>query len=604
MKEISQILGYLRSYKWPMTLSILSNILMAVFVVVSIPTIIPFFQILFDRIPASTLEPQAFSFSNIEAYAKYTFAHLIETRGRPGALTLVCIALVVLFFLKNFFRYMAMFFMAIVRNGIVADMRQLLFDKYIDLPLAFFSGEKKGDLISRITTDVQEIEFSVLGMLQAVFREPIVIIGSIAFMVYISPQLTLFVGVLIIFTILVIGGISRTLKRKSLAAQRSIGNLVSITEESLQGIRIIKGFNAQELQEQKFGRENTAYRRLLTRILWRRDLSSPLSEFLGISVVAVLLWYGSQQVFKEALTPEVFFAFLFAFFNVIDPAKNFSTAYYHIQKGMGAMHRINEILDLPDRIQQKQNALPLLNFKESIEFRDVSFRHKGSDTWALRHVNFKIEKGQAVALVGSSGSGKSTLVDLIPRFHDVTEGEVLVDGVNIKDYKLKNLRSLMGIVSQEAILFNDTIRNNILFSSTGKSEHDIHDAARNAHADSFIQHAPEGYETIIGDRGMKLSGGERQRLTIARALLKNPPILILDEATAALDSESERLVQEALERVMQNRTSIVIAHRLSTIQHADVIYVLKEGEIVESGTHDSLVRKDGEYQKFLKLQAV
>lgn len=604
MKEILQIIGHLRSYKLPLFLSILSNILMAVFVVVSIPTIIPFFQILFDRLPEATTSNPGFSINNIEGFARYHFSNLIETRGRAGALTLVCIALVMLFFLKNFFRYMAMFFMAVVRNGIVADMRQQLFEKYIDLPLAFFSGEKKGDLISRITTDVQEIEFSILGMLQAVFREPIVIIGSIAFMIYISPQLTLFVLVLLVFTIVIVGGISRTLKRKSLAAQRSIGNLVAITEESLQGIRIIKGFNAQELQEQKFARENNAYRRLLTKILWRRDLSSPLSEFLGIAVVAVLLWYGSQQVFKGVLSPEIFFAFLFAFFNVIDPAKNFSTAYYHIQKGMGAMHRINEILELPDRIPQKPDGLALPEFKESIEFRNVCFRHKGSDTWALYNINLKINKGQVVALVGSSGSGKSTLVDLIPRFHDVTEGEILVDGINIKEYKLKSLRAQMGIVSQEAILFNDTITNNIVFSSTGKAEQDIIDAAKNAHAHEFITDAPEGYDTIIGDRGMKLSGGERQRLTIARALLKNPPILILDEATAALDSESERLVQEALERVMEGRTSVVIAHRLSTIQHADVIYVLREGEIVESGTHSELMKHDGDYLKFIKLQAV
>jgi subfamily B ATP-binding cassette protein MsbA len=441
-------------------------------------------------------------------------------------------------------------------------------------------------------------------MLQAVFREPIVIIGSIAFMIYISPQLTLFIAVLLVFTVLVIGGVSRTLKRKSLAVQKSIGSLLAITEETLQGMRIVKGFNAQDLQEKKFSRENTHYRRLLTRILWRRDLSSPLSEFLGIAVVAILLWYGSHQVFRQDLTPEVFFAFLFAFFNVIDPSKTFSTAYYHIQKGMGAMHRINEILDLPDRIPQKTDAIAMDQFRGSIEFRNVSFQYKGSDAWALRDVNITVKKGQVVALVGSSGSGKSTLVDLIPRFHDVTGGEILIDGVNIRDYAISSLRKQMGIVSQDAILFNDTIRNNIVFSSTEKREEEITEAAKHAHAHDFITQSPGGYGTVIGDRGMKLSGGERQRLTIARALLKNPPILILDEATAALDSESERLVQKALERVMQGRTSIVIAHRLSTIQHADVIYVLKEGEVVEQGTHAQLLERDGEYQKFIRLQAV
>ena len=406
MKEVRQILGYLRKYKLALFLGIFSNILMAVFVVVSIPTIIPFFQILFDRAPEISAQKPDFSFGNLETYANYQFGRMIEHFGRNKALTIVCIALTVIFFMKNFFRYMALFFLAIVRNGIVADIRQQIFDKYIDLPLAYFSGEKKGDLISRITTDVQEVESSVIGMLHAVFREPIVIVGSIAFMIYISPQLTLFIAILLAFTVLVIGGVSRTLKRQSLEVQRRIGSLVSITEETLQGMRIVKGFNAQNLQEQKFRRENTSYRRLLTRIIWRRDLSSPLSEFLGIAVVSLLLWYGAQQVFADSITPEVFFAFLFAFFNVIDPSKTISNAYYHIQKGMGAMHRINEVLDLPDRIERSPDAMQMTDFREGIEFRNVSFRYKGSDTWALRNVDLKIPKGQVVALVGSSGLWK------------------------------------------------------------------------------------------------------------------------------------------------------------------------------------------------------
>ncbi len=603
MKEFLQIVGYLRNYKAPLFLSILMNVLMALFMVVSIPAVIPFFQILFDRVPQIAEMPEL-TLSNLEQYGNYKFSELIRIHGRNKALTWVCFVLVFLFFMKNLCRYLAMFFMAIVRNGIVRDIRQQLFSKYIGLPLSFYSGEKKGDLISRITTDVQEIEFSVLGMLQAIFREPVVIIGSIAFMIYVSPHLTLFAAALVAITVLIMGWIARTLKRKSLAAQRSIGSLVSTTEESLQGMRIIKGFNAQELQERKFAEENNRYRRLLTRILWRRDLSSPLSEFLGIVVVSVLLWYGSQRVFEQALSPEIFFAFLFAFFNVINPAKAFAQAYYHVQKGMGAMQRINEIIDIRSLDAEVKTEIPFPGFRDHIEFRNVSFRYSDTDTWVLQNINLRIGKGQVVALVGSSGSGKSTLADLVPRFHDVTEGTIFIDGVDIRKYARNSLREHMGIVSQEAILFNDTIRNNILFSTTGKTEDDIHMAARHANAHDFIMDTPNGYDTVIGDRGMKLSGGERQRLAIARALLKNPPILILDEATAALDSASERAVQEALEHVMEGRTSIVIAHRLSTIQHADRIFVLRDGVIVEQGTHEELTGSDGEYQKFLRLQVV
>ena len=602
MKAFNQLLGYLKAYRKFVFLNILCNVLMAIFMVISIPAIIPFFNILFDRAPQIIEKPEL-SFSTLDVYAKYQFSHLINTYTRADALAIVCLVIVLIFFFKNLFRYLAVFFMAFVRNGIVRDVRKRLYEKYLNLPFSFFGNERKGDLISRITTDVQEIEQSILNVLETTFKEPIVLIGSIGFMLYISPRLTLFVFVLILFTVFIIGGISRTLKKKSHLAQSRLAGLVSIIEESLSGMRIIKGFNAEAHQQKKFNLENDKYRDLITRIMWRRDLSSPLSEFLGITIVAVLLWYGSRQVFSEHIQAETFFAFLFAFYNVINPAKSFSSAYYHIQKGLAAVDRVNAILDLDIRIEETPNAKPLTDFNDRITFRNVSFQYAGSDTNVLNQVDFEVERGQIIALVGASGSGKSTLVDLLPRFHDVSAGSILIDGVDIRHYQLKDLREMIGIVSQEAILFNDTIHGNITFSTEGKTQSEIERAARYAFAHEFIMETEEGYQSVIGDRGSKLSGGQRQRLTIARALLKDPPILILDEATASLDSESEREVQKALEHVMRGRTSIVIAHRLSTIQNADVIYVMKQGEIVESGSHESLLKVRGEYNKFVALQA-
>lgn len=602
MKDFFRLLSYLKPYRQYVTLNIVSNILMALFMIISIPAIIPFFKILFDRTPRVT-EPVNFSFSDIEAFLNYRFSLFLESHSREEALAWICLAFVVIFFFKNLFRYLSMFFMAYVRNGIVRDLRQKLLKKYLGLPFAFFSREKKGDLISRITTDVQEIEYSILNVLETTFREPIVIIGSIGFMVFISPRLTLFVFVLIIFTVFIIGGISRTLKRQSGIVQGKLGNLISIIEESLSGMRIIKGFNAESLQEEKFLKENNAYKHLLTRIMWRRDLSSPLSEFLGITIVSVLLWYGSRQVFAEFMQAETFFAFLFAFYNVISPAKSFSSAYYNIQKGLAAVDRVNDILNLSQSIVEAKHPVPLESFNSKISFHDVSFSYPGSDIEVLRDVTFEVEKGKILAIVGASGSGKSTLVDLIPRFHDVTKGEIRIDGIDIRECRIKDLRALTGIVSQEAILFNDTIRNNIAFNTPDVSQKDIEQAAHYAHAHDFIMETRNGYDSVIGDRGSMLSGGQRQRLTIARALLKNPPILILDEATASLDSESERLVQKALEHVTRGRTSIVIAHRLSTIQNADVIMVMKDGRIVEMGTHSQLIHAEGEYNKFVALQA-
>lgn len=604
MQSFWRLLGYIRNYKLHVVLNIISNILVALFTAVSIPLLIPFLEILFDRAkPLTEAKPFVYSIDNIIYQFNYFLSQIIIDEGKERALVFVCGAILIVFFLKNLFRYLSLFFMAPVRNGIIRDVRGQLFDKILQLPLAYFSEERKGDLMSRITADVQEVEWSILNTLEAVFREPLIIIGALCFMLWVSPSLTIFVFVLMIFTGVVIGGIGKSLKRTSSLVQEKLGTLVSIVEETLSGLRIIKGFNAESYQEDKFGKENNDYRRILTRLLWRRDLSSPLSEFLGIAVVAVLLWYGSRQVFSGTLEAETFLTFIFAFYNVIDPAKSFSKAFYNIQKGIAAMHRVEHLLDAPVTIADRPDAQAIQQFEQGIEYRDLTFAYQKEEGAVLKDINLHIQKGKVVALVGASGAGKTTLVDLLPRFYDVENGGIYLDGKNIRDYKLKDLRSLMGIVSQEAILFNDTIYNNIVFGKKAVTKEDVEQAARIANAHDFIVATENGYQTNIGDRGSKLSGGQRQRLTIARAILANPPILILDEATSALDSESEKLVQEALLHLMKNRTSIVIAHRLSTIQHADEIVVMKNGEIIERGNHFELLNQAGEYQKLVELQA-
>lgn len=604
MQSFWRLIGYIRNYKTNVSLNIISNILTALFTVVSIPMLIPFLEILFGREELVNTRPEfAFSIDNILGIFNYELSQVILTHGKSTALAYVCIAILSVFFLKNLFRYLSLFFMAPVRNGIVRDIRQQLFDKILLLPLSYFSEERKGDLMSRISADVQEVEWSILNVLEAVFREPLIITGCLLYMLYESPSLTLFVFILILFTAVVIGGIGKSLKKSSSIVQEKLGNLVSIVEEALGGLRIIKGFNADNYQRNKFAKENNEYRWTLTRLLWRRDLSSPLSEFMGIGVVSILLWYGSRKVFSGELDPENFFTFLFAFYYVIEPAKSFSKAFFNIQKGIAAMTRVEKILDAESTIIEKDSPRTLNTFQSGISYQGVTFAYNQEEGPVLQDINLEIPKGKVIALVGASGAGKSTLVDLLPRFYDVQQGSILVDGHDIKYYSLKSLRAQMGIVSQEAILFNDTIYNNIVFGLEGITTEDVEHAAKIANAHDFIMATENGYQTNIGDRGNKLSGGQRQRITIARAILKNPPILILDEATSALDSESEKLVQEALLELMKKRTSIVIAHRLSTIQHADEIIVMKNGAIIERGTHQELLKKAGEYQKLVELQA-
>ena len=592
------LLSRLRGYKKNVILAIVSNVLMAIFTVVSIPMIAPFFDILFSQEVVALSKPED---NNLPDNLNYFFSQLVINYTPQNALLIVIAAMLVVFFLKNIFRYLALYFMAPVRNGIIYDLRKQIFEKYIDLPLSFYSTEKKGDLMNRMTSDVQEIEWSILNTIEAIFKAPLIIVGSLTFMILVSPQLTLFVLVLIGFTAFIIGGISKTLKRSSSEVQTRLGRISSILEETLGGLRIIKGFNAQEYQSEKLEKDNADYRNILTRLLWRRDLSSPLSEFLGIVVVSMLLWYGSALVFDKVLTPDLFFAFIFAFFQVIEPAKSFSSAYYNIQKGLAAVDRVDNLLNTPNPIVDPEKPLTDISFERKIKFEKVSFKYDNADTAALDQIDITINKGEVVALVGSSGAGKSTFVDLLPRFFDVSSGSIRIDGNDIRSYTLYDLRSLFGIVSQEAILFNDTIKNNILFGAEATDEQ-IDEAARIANVSEFVNEMPDKYQSNIGDRGMKLSGGQRQRLTIARAVLRNPPIMILDEATSALDSESELLVQDALEKLMKNRTTVVIAHRLSTIRNADKIVVLDKGRIVEMGSHEQLMTLDGNYNKFVEMQ--
>jgi subfamily B ATP-binding cassette protein MsbA len=496
-----------------------------------------------------------------------------------------------------------MFFLAKVRVNAMRDIRDELYNKLLILPLSFYSTQKKGDIIARITTDVQEIEYSIMNYLEMIIRDPITIVAYYVTLLVMSPQLTLFVTILLPVTGYIIGRIGRSLRKESKIGQARFAGLLAIIEETLSGLRIIKAFTAIRFSSDKFTGFNREYSRILLKIYRTRDLSSPLSEFLSSAVIIIVLWFGGRLVISDdaSVTAAVFITYIVIFSQIIPPAKTFATGFYSIQKGIASAERVFFILDAEEMIEEKADALAVDKFNKTIEYRDVSFRY--SRDYVLSNINVEIEKGKIIALVGPSGGGKSTFVDLLPRFYDVSKGEILIDGINIKNYKIDDLRSLMGIVTQEPILFNDTVYNNIVFGMKNVVPEQVREAARVANADEFIQQMEQGYDTFIGDRGSRLSGGQRQRLSIARAVLRNPPILILDEATSSLDSESEKLVQDALSKVMSNRTSIVIAHRLSTIVHADEIIVLSKGEIVERGDHGNLIKNNGIYKKLYELQA-
>jgi subfamily B ATP-binding cassette protein MsbA len=524
--------------------------------------------------------------------------------GKLKALAIICILILLFIFLKNLFLYLSYYVLNPVKNEISNKLRAEIYDKILRLPIGYFTEKRKGDLMSRTTNDLAEVETSVVGTLEGWIRDPLTILIVLGPLFILSPQLTLFLLLLLPVMGFIIGRVSRSLKKQSQDVAIKYGQSVSILDETLSGLRVIKAFNIEGLLRNKFLDVNNSLLYSKNKISFRRDLASPLSEFLGVAIFSVILWFGGRLILRNEITLEasVFLTYLALFYNIINPAKTLSTSFSNMQKGSAAIDRIEEILRTPVTVDDNPNGKKISSFNDRIEFRNVTFAYE--DTVILDSINLAIEKGKTIALVGSSGAGKSTLADLVPRFHDVTSGELLIDGINIKDYSLQSLRSLMSIVTQEPILFNDSIANNIALGHQGASLEEIIQAAKIANAHDFIIQKEQGYDTNIGDRGSKLSGGERQRLTIARAVLKNPPILILDEATSSLDTESERLVQDAINNMMQNRTSIVIAHRLSTIRHANEIIVLQKGKIVERGTHEQLMSQNGFYKKLVEMQEV
>jgi len=524
-------------------------------------------------------------------------------QGKIQALVYICIVILSAFFFRNLARFFAMYYMANVRIGAVKGMRNDIYNKILILPLSFYGKHKKGDIIARMTTDIQEVEYSIMNYLEMLVRDPFTIIAYLAFMVSMSPQLTLFVLIILPITGLIIGQIGKSLRKQSKIGQTKFAGLLSIIEESISGLRIIKAFNAILYSNNKFHEQNSSYSKLLLWIYRRRDLSSPLSEFMSSAVIVVVLWFGGRLVLADNPTIQAadFITYIVVFSQIIPPAKTFAQGFYSIQKGIASAERIFEVMDAEEVIEEKPDAISIHTFEKAIEYSNISFKYENE--YVLKNINLKVGKGKVIALVGESGGGKSTMVDLLPRFYDVNNGAILIDGIDIRDLKISDLRGLMGIVSQESILFNDSVYNNIAFGDKSYTEEEVIDAAKVANAHEFIMNMEQGYQTNIGDRGMKLSGGQRQRISIARAVLANPPILILDEATSALDTESEKLVQNALANIMKDRTSVVIAHRLSTIQHANEIIVLKKGEIVERGTHAQLMKTSGIYKRLQDMQS-
>jgi subfamily B ATP-binding cassette protein MsbA len=608
MGYFKDILKYEKKYRKFTILNILFNILYAIFNVLSVLAFIPVLGILFGTDKKAINAPIYSGIKSIGNYTKDSFYYFIsqkiENEGAINVLLFICLLTFSLFLFKNLFRYLASYVMVFLRNGIVKDLRDQLYHKIIELPIAYFSKKKKGDTIARMTVDVQEVEISFLTSLEAIVREPLTVVISLSMMLVLSVKLTLFVFVLLPVSGFIISSISKKLKANSAKAQKETGNFLSFIEETLTGLRIIKGFNAEQVIEAKFNASTTKFRNLMTSVLHRKTLASPMSEFLGSATIIAILYYGGKLVLENnsPLKAEEFFGYIVLFYTVLNPIKAITTAYYNIQKGEASAERIMEVLNTENSIKDKPNAIIKDVFTNKIEFKNISFKYK--DTFVLKDFSLTINKGETVALVGQSGSGKSTLANLITRFYDVNKGAVLIDGNNIKDVTKKSLRNLMGIVSQDSILFNDTISNNIKLGTQDATDAAILEAAKIANADEFIQNLTNKYNTNIGDSGNTLSGGQKQRLSIARAVLKNPPIMILDEATSALDTESEQLVQIALEKMMRNRTSLVIAHRLSTIQKADKIVVLKKGKIVEHGKHEELLAKKGEYFKLVTMQSL
>ena len=605
MKDLIKLLRrFLPPYKGKVVFNFVFNLLAAIFGAFSFGLLSPVLGILFEtKEYVRELMPFEFSAKVIENNLSYYITWIIEHYGQANALIYIGFFIIITVLLKVGFTYLASFMMIGIRNGVVRDIRSKIYRKMLTLPLGFFSDEKKGDIMARMTGDVQEIENSVMNSLDMLFKNPILIIISLVYMVYTSWSLTIFVFIMLPITGLLIGRVGKSLKKQSRRGQNKQGEILSVIEEDITGLRVIKAFTAEKKAIRRFERENENYRLIMNKLMSRYFLAHPMSEFLGTAVIVIVLWYGGNLILSGeagALTPQQFIVYLVFFYNIINPAKAFSTALYSVEKGLASMERIDKILGQENTIKEPEQARTKSDFTDLIEFRNVSFRYVND--YVLKDINLTIKKGQTVALVGKSGSGKTTMVDLLPRFWDVSEGGILIDGIDVRDIKMHDLRSLMGNVNQEAILFNDTFFNNIAFGVENATEEEVVNAAKIANAHEFIMANENAYQTNIGDRGDKLSGGQKQRISIARAILKNPPILILDEATSALDTESEKLVQEALSNLMKNRTSLVIAHRLSTIRDADVICVIDSGRIVEKGTHEELLLLSGHYKKLHEMQ--
>jgi subfamily B ATP-binding cassette protein MsbA len=553
--------------------------------------------------PVTSAPPLAFNQDSIMQNINFYISDLIAKYSEITVLAYICMILVALYFLKNLFRYFAMYFIAVLRNGVVKDLRNAIYLKALILPLSYFNEQRKGDIIQRITGDVQEVEWSILQMIEIIFRQPVTLLAYLIFLFILSPQLTVFVLIVLPISGFLIGRIGRSLRRTSDKVQTKMGSLVSLIEETISGLRIIKAFNAIEFSYNNFAKTNAEYAKVATRMIRKRDLASPLSEFLGIMVTAIILWYGGRLILSDdhSLDATLFLVYLGVFSQLLPPAKDISQAAAYIQKGASSLERIDHILEAEEVIVEKANPIHISDLEHSIEYRNVAFSYNTEPV--LKNINLVIPKGRTVALVGPSGGGKSTMVDLLPRFYDITGGQLLIDGNDVREIAISDVRGLMGIVNQETILFNGSVYDNISFGMKDVTLEKVISAAKVANAHEFIERLDKGYDTNIGDRGLKLSGGQRQRISIARAVLKNPPVLILDEATSALDTESERLVQDALVKLMENRTSVVIAHRLSTIQHADEIIVLNAGQIVQRGNHHELIAVEGIYKKLCEMQS-
>lgn len=608
MKEFFQILRrFVPPYKKYLMLTVVFNILSAILNIFSFAAIIPILQIIFKTEKAAAAPHlMAWNWDNMKEVAAnnmdYYVNALIADIGPTTTLLVLGLFLATMTFLKTGAYFLSSATVIPIRTGIVRDIRNQLYRKITSLPIGFFSEERKGDIIARMSGDVQEIENSIMSSLDMLFKNPILIIAYFATLLCISWQLTLFTILFVPVMGWIMGKVGRKLKRKSKEAQALWSDTMSQVEETLGGLRIIKAFCAEEKMNRRFDNTNSSYRNQILKVNTRQQMAHPMSEFLGTVMIIIVLWFGGILVLnQQVLSGPTFIYYLVILYSIINPLKDFSKAGYNIPKGLASMERVDKILLAESDIKEKENPQHISSFDHTIEFRHVSFRY--GEQWVLRDINLTIEKGKTIALVGQSGGGKSTMVDLIPRYYDVQEGEVLIDGINVKDLDIHDLRQLIGNVNQEAILFNDTFFNNISFGVDNATQEQVEEAARIANADEFIKASENGYDTNIGDRGGRLSGGQRQRVSIARAILKNPPILILDEATSALDTESERLVQDALERLMKTRTTVAIAHRLSTIKNADEICVLHEGQIVERGTHDELISKDGYYKKLHDMQS-